>query len=70
MADDFIKKSFDHLLQVLSSERFLNKRGLGNEVPFFIFPFPPESANQVCAMGNQLIKKLKSRGVEVLKINL
>lgn len=70
MADEFIRSSYDHLLKVLSSERFLNKQGIGNEVPFFIFPFPPESSNQVSDMGNQLMKKLKSKGIEVLRINL
>ena len=70
MADEFIRSSYDHLLKVLSSERFLNKQGIGNEVPFFIFPFPPELSNQVSDMGNQLMKKVKSKGIEVLRINL
>ncbi len=70
MSDEFIKDNFDHLLKVLSSERFLKKQGLGNEVPFFIFPFPPEFSNQVSKMGKQLIGSLKSKGIEVLKINL
>jgi len=26
----------EHLFKVISSRRFLNKQGLGNEVPFFI----------------------------------
>ena len=33
-----------HLLKLISSDRFLQKQGLGNEVPFFICPFPPQRA--------------------------
>jgi hypothetical protein len=33
---------FQHLFAVISGQRFLNKQGLGNEVPFFICPFKPE----------------------------
>ena len=32
----------EHLYRVITSERFLTKQGLGNEVPFFICPFPAE----------------------------
>ncbi|MDZ7860942.1 MAG: DUF1788 domain-containing protein [Candidatus Krumholzibacteriota bacterium] len=70
MVSGFIKDSFEHLLKVLSSDRFLNKQGLGNEVPFFIFPFPPEFSNKVSKMGKQLMGKLKNMGIDVLKINL
>ena len=35
---------FQHLLSVISHERFLNKQGLGNEVPFFIYPYNAEKA--------------------------
>ena len=31
-----------HLLNVITSERFLNNEGLNNEVPFHICPFKPE----------------------------
>ena len=30
----------EHLFKVVTSERFLTKQGLGNEVPFFICPYP------------------------------
>ena len=33
-----------HLFSVVSGQRFLNKQGLGNEVPFFICPYRPEEA--------------------------
>jgi len=64
------KEIFDHLLAIISSERFLKMQGLGNEVPFFICPFPPEDAVPMGKLGKNLIKQLKNRGITVLKINL
>ncbi|MCA0217550.1 MAG: DUF1788 domain-containing protein [Actinobacteria bacterium] len=59
------------LLSVLSSPRFLAMEGLGNEVPFFIYPYDPEDALEVGAAKKRLKNKLKNdRGVTVLEINL
>lgn len=60
----------DHLLQVISSERFLKKQGLGNEVPFFICPYPAADAVDMEAVREQVIKQLANRGVTALDINL
>ncbi|SNT70099.1 DUF1788 domain-containing protein [Psychrobacter sp. LV10R520-6] len=64
------KKSYDHLLAVVSSERFLKMQGLGNEVPFFICPFRPEELNEMLRLEDQLTKQLKNKGINVLSINL
>jgi hypothetical protein len=64
------KEIFDHLLAIISNERFLNMEGLGNEVPFFICPFPPENAVAMGKLGNNLINQLALKGISVLKINL
>lgn len=61
---------FEHLLAVLSSERFLRKQGLGNEVPFFIYPFDPRNAVDVAMIRSHLISQLLQRGVSVLDIDL
>jgi hypothetical protein len=60
----------DHLFKVISSERFMNKGGLGNEVPFFICPFPPKDAPDMERLRKQLINKLEQSGIQVLDINL
>lgn len=65
-----LKERYDHLLAVISSERFLKMQGLGNEVPFFICPFKPEEALAMSNLGNQLIRQLANMGIRVLKINL
>jgi hypothetical protein len=64
------KQRFDHLLRVLASTRFLEKQGLGNEVPFFICPYPPEDAFVMERDRQQLIKRLGDANVRVLEVNL
>lgn len=64
------KRRFEHLLGVISSERFLKKEGLGNELPFFICPFDPMDAFEVAEEIQLLIKKLHSQGLTALHIDL
>jgi len=65
-----LPERFEHLLKLISSDRFLLKQGLGKEVPFFICPFPPEEAVEMERMVQQLARKLEQNGVGVLEINL
>jgi len=61
---------FEHLYKLISSERFLKKQGLGNEVPFFICPYRPEEDVEMKRLERQLIKQLDQHGVSILHINL
>lgn len=65
-----IAERFHHLIGVISSQKFLRKEGLGNEVPFFVAPFRAAEANEMEKARIQLAKKLKHKGVRVLDINL
>ena len=65
-----IKDRFQHLLSVISGQRFLQKQGIGNEVPFFICPYKPEESIQMYLLQRQLINQLSQTGVRVLEINL
>ena len=65
-----MKDRFQHLFDVVSGQRFLNKQGLGNEVPFFICPFKPEEAVDMGRIQRQLVNRLDQAGVRVLEINL
>ncbi|WP_299733352.1 DUF1788 domain-containing protein [uncultured Endozoicomonas sp.] len=60
----------DHLVAVISSDRFLKMQGLGNEVPFFICPFDPRKANNIEKIRKNLSSQLLSNGVDILEINL
>ncbi len=65
-----IDKIYEHLLEVISGERFLNKQGLGNEVPFFICPYETKHALEMERIQRQLINKLEQSGIRILAINL
>jgi hypothetical protein len=65
-----LQKRFQHLFDVIGSARFLNKQGLGNEVPFFICPFNPDEAVAMERTRMQLVNRLEHAGVKVLDINL
>jgi hypothetical protein len=65
-----LQASFDHLLTVLSGKRFLQKKGLGNEVPFFICPYDATISVEVARHQKQLINRLEQSSIRVLEINL
>jgi hypothetical protein len=60
----------EHLFKVVSSQRFLNKEGLGNEVPFFICPFGAEEGLTMNEDRKDLIARLGHDGVKVLDVDL
>lgn len=71
MTSQQVHEQEQHLLAVLSSRRFLEMEGLGNEVPFFIYPYDPEDSLAVEAAKKRIKNKLKNdHGVTVLEINL
>lgn len=61
---------FDRLFQILSSPRFLNKEGLGNELPFFIHSYPVNKMTEVELNIESLFKRLCNDGTDVYNINL
>ena len=65
-----IQDRFQHLLTIISGQRFLQKQGLGNEVPFFICPYKPEEYIQMERLQRQIVNQLSQTGVRVLEINL
>jgi hypothetical protein len=65
-----MQERFQHLLAVISGQRFLRKQGLGNEIPFFICPFKPQETLEMDRLRRQLTNKLGQRGVRVLEIDL
>lgn len=69
---------FEHLHNVISSRRFLQMRGLNNDLPFYICEFKATEAFDMQRVQRQLISQLagmridclQGRGVQVLEINL
>lgn len=65
-----LDQRLEHLYRVVSSSRFLEKQGIGNEVPFFICPYRPEEAVEMDRIRRQLINRLNQTGIRILEINL
>lgn len=65
-----IAERYKHLLNAISSERFLKMQGLGNEVPFFICPFHPQEHDEMQRNIASLSNALNNRGIRVLNIDL
>ncbi len=65
-----MKERHQHLLKIITSERFLKMQGLGNEVPFFICPYQPDEAVEMSRMQKQLFNTIEKSGVRTLVVNL
>ncbi|MDH2051466.1 MULTISPECIES: DUF1788 domain-containing protein [Burkholderiales] len=73
-----LAKRFDHLREVIASPRFLQMRGLNNDLPFYICEFKASEAFEIQRMRRQLVNTLaglqveclQGRGVKVVEINL
>lgn len=69
---------FEHLLNVISGQRFLQMKGLNNDLPFYICEFKAAEAFDIQRLQRQLVNTLaglrveclEGRGVKVLEINL
>lgn len=60
----------EHLFKVITSQRFLTKQGLGNEVPFFIYPYDAKEGLSVDGDRHDLVARIKHAGVTVLDLSL
>ncbi len=65
-----LEERLDLLKDELQKEDFLKARGLGNEVPFWIFDYPPEEELLVRDTVSRIISNLESRSIGVLEIDL
>lgn len=64
------KERAEHLFKVVTSQRFLTKQGLGNEVPFFICPYPAEEGLSMAEDRLDLVTRIKHAGIAVLDLSL
>ena len=70
MTTSILVEQEEHLFAVMRGSRFLNMEGLGNEVPFFIYPYAPEIALEVALAKKRIKNRLGNEGVSVREINL
>ena len=65
-----LAERYEHLLAAISSQRFQDMQGLGNEVPFFICPFDIQEHEEVDKLISQLENQLMNKGIHILNVNL
>ena len=70
MPDVTLGKQFDRIFQVASGTRFLNREGLGNEVPFFIQPYQPADQREVYRNIAELEKRLRAAGITPVMLSV
>lgn len=65
-----MNERLQHLFNVISGRRFLEKKALNGEIPFYICAYPPEESVDMERLQRQLFKRLEQNGVKILEINL
>ncbi|MET9492791.1 BREX protein BrxB domain-containing protein [Nocardia sp. NPDC006630] len=64
------EQRFEHAYRVMSSSRFLEMKGLGNEVPYFILTYQPQDEPKLAAARDRLLRRLRGDGTKVCEIDL
>jgi hypothetical protein len=62
-----LQQKLDAFYHEVQKEEFLNKRGLANEVPYFIFDYPPAEELIVRTAVERYVQRLP---IEVLHVNM
>jgi len=70
LEDKPLNERFQHLVSLISNERFLKKQGIGNEIPFFICQYKPKETVDMNKAIDALINKLEQIEIKILEINL
>jgi hypothetical protein len=65
-----IEERLDLLRDKIHQEDFLKSKGLGNEVPFWIFDYPPEKELLVRETITKIVSSLEKKSIQVLEIDL
>jgi hypothetical protein len=59
---------FEQVYQIVSHQRFLDRQGLGNEVPFFVDPYDPKDEFAVQDQIDALYRRLELQGLSTVRI--
>ena len=68
--DENMEQTFESLYEVIRSKDFLERRGIGNEVPFFISAFHPSLQSDIDDLVPSLTTRLCNGGLPVLHLDL
>jgi hypothetical protein len=69
-SDENLDQTFGRLFEVIGSERFLRRLGLGNEVPFFVSAYHPSLQTKVESLVPALENRLRNSGISALRMDL
>lgn len=64
------EKRLELLKDKVMEDDFLKGKGLGNEVPFWIFDYPTEKELVVRQTIDKLLERLDNQGIPIIKIDL
>jgi len=69
---DTLTERLDEILPKITSDDFLNAEGIGNEIAFFIFDYPPEAELQIRNHIHFLLQQIPKRkpGIRLKHVNL
>jgi len=65
-----LQERLDDILPKLQSDEFLNNKGLGNEIGFYIFDYPAQAELQVREHIDFICEKLTKRNIKFSHINI
>jgi len=65
-----LEPKFETIYKQLSSDKFLQKKGLSGEIPFFISTYASEQETEVAKKIKTLVNRLQINGITALEINL
>jgi hypothetical protein len=73
MTPNQLQQRLNEILPKILSPVFLNGKGIGNEIPFYVFDYPPEDELQVreylkTLIGHDLKQKLPDRNVVTVNL--
>jgi len=65
-----IAQDFEKIFNQITTKKFLSMQALGGEEPFFIYSYDPKEQNNILNEIKRLKKRLKTKGITYLTINL
>lgn len=65
-----VTQKFEKLYSQVSTTKFLEKKGLSGEIPFFICAYNPVQETEVTKEIQRLHSRLKQEGINALNVNL
>lgn len=63
-------ETYGRVLITLQNSLFLEKKGLANDLPFFICPYDPATEVRAKTLGQMFAKELEKKGISTLGLNL